>query len=74
MCGHGNSNDDKLEIYFGFYGDYLRINNDHYNPFENRFVQNNIDEDEMFKKIKQQYTYDDFIKAILECVNNGKEG
>lgn len=74
MCGYGKSNDDKLEIYLGWYGAYLRLNNEHYNPFENRFVQNNIDKTEIINKIKQQYTYEEFIKAILESIENGEEG
>jgi len=75
MCGYGNSNDNELKIYLGWYGSCLSMDGGVYNPQNNEFYdESSVDKQTIIDKIKAKYDYDGFINAILECINNGEEG
>ena len=72
MCGQANTNDNEVYIYLGYYGCELRVNNLIYR------VQGEdkqpTTKDEMTKHIMANYSYEQFIEKILECIDNGEEG
>lgn len=71
MCGSGTSNDGKVDMYLGYYGASLSVDDLTY------CIEGNCKEDttksQMIKYVKQIYTYDEFITKILECIDNGSE-
>lgn len=74
MCSYGNTKNKELEIYLGWYGCYFKLDEEIYSPQNNKIlVDNSIDKQTMIDKIKTKYTYDDFIRVILECIENGRE-
>ena len=75
MCGYGNCDNGELEIYLGDYGCYIALENNAYNPQNNEWncPCDDIDKDTFINNIKKQYTYDGFIRVILECIENGRE-
>lgn len=71
MCGNGNSNDNKVHIYLGFYGADIQVNDLMY-CIEGKEKQDTTKE-QMIEHIKKNYTYDDFLMQLLECIDNGSE-
>lgn len=71
MCGYGNTKDDKVNIYLGYYGAEIRVNDLTY-CIEGENKQPTTKE-EMTKHIMDNYTYEEFIQKILECIDNGSE-
>ena len=75
MCGYGQTLNKELELYFGYYGSYIKLDNEAYNPNDNHiWVEKSIDKQLMIDKIKAKYDYDNFLNALLECIENGEEG
>lgn len=76
MCSYGDTKDEKIGIYLGYYGCTFKLNNSIYAPQNDKYIDRDckkISKDEIIKLIKENYNYDEFINAILECVENGEE-
>ena len=71
MCGFGESNDQNVNIYLGFYGANLEVGDLLY-QVQGENTQPTTKE-EMTKHIMDNYTYEEFIQKILECIDNGSE-
>jgi len=71
MCGSGQSNDGEINIYLGWYGAYLDVNDLSY-CIEGEYKQHTTKE-QMIEYIQKHYTYSDFLAQLLECIDNGSE-
>lgn len=71
MCGCGTSNDGKVDIYLGWYGAEICVNDLTYS-IQGEHKQPTTKE-QMTEHIKNLYTYDEFLNKILECIDNGEE-
>lgn len=71
MCGFGETNDDQVRIYLGYYGARIEVNDLTY-QIEGETKQPTTKE-EMTKHIMDNYTYEEFIQKILECIDNGSD-
>lgn len=71
MCGYGESNDQNVNIYLGFYGANLEVEDLLY-QVQGENTQPTTKE-EMTKHIMDNYTYEEFIQKILECIDNGSQ-
>lgn len=80
MCGSGNGiyKDNKLDIYLGFYGASLELNNKTYEPsnytenIKNGF-EGHLSRVEMFDYINESLSKDELIEIILQVIDNGSE-
>lgn len=71
MCGFGESKDQNVSIYLGFYGANLEVEDLLY-QVQGENTQPTTKE-EMTKHIMDNYTYEEFIQKILECIDNGSQ-
>lgn len=71
MCGSGESKDKDVYIYLGFYGANLEVKDLLY-QIEGENKQPTTKE-EMTKHIMDNYTYEEFIGKILQCIDNGSD-
>mgnify|MGYP003334412637 CR=1 FL=1 len=73
MCGYSNSNDGKIQIYFGAYGSHLKVGNKFYcQSYTEEFET--ISREEMYDLLSNQYTKEELIELLLQFVDNGEEG